>query len=158
MNQKLLKKHKSADKRLASPPTFKSLRRGRLPKPLDKFGGGRIASSDLISVGDSYHVCFAWRDGQILSDTAFFAWLFFGAPGKLFPLAILHHHPSHKPTHLLTPCRDDRDFTNRALPGVIEFNIADKKFDPRRPDDRDHLVHEFCVRCGITLGPAGGLI
>ena len=40
MDQRLLKKHKRAAKRLSEAPLFKASRRGRLPKPLDKLVGG----------------------------------------------------------------------------------------------------------------------
>lgn len=158
MDQRLLKKHKQANKRLTHTPVFKAFRRGRLPKPLDKMGGSRLFATDVLAVSGAHHVCFAWRNGGLLADTAFFAWLFLGAPGALSPLAILHYHPSHKPTHLLTPCRDGRDFTNRQLPGVVEFNIAHERFDPRQESDRVRLVALFCQRCGITLGEEGGLL
>ena len=158
MEPRLLKQHQRAAKRLVAAPVFKAWRRGRLPKPLDKMGGARMFASDLIALGGAYHACFAWRDGGLLADSAFFAWLFLGAPGRLSPLAILHHHPSHKPPHLLTPCGDGRDFTNRQLPGVIEFSVAPASFDPRLESDRERLVDIFCRRCGIMLGNAGGLL
>ena len=158
MDQRLLKKHKRAAKRLSEAPLFKASRRGRLPKPLDKLAGARVFASDLMPVGGPYHVCFAWRDGQLLADTSFYGWLFLGASGDLYPLAALHYHPSHKPAHLLTPCRDGRDFTNRQLPGVIEFAVANERFDPRLPVDRGRLIELFCARCGIDLGETGGLL
>lgn len=158
MEPRLLKQHKHAAKRLVAPPVFKAWRRGRLPKPLDKMGGARLFASDLTAVGGAYYVCFAWRDGSLLADSSFFAWLFSGEPGRLFPLAILHYHPSHKPAHMLMPCRDERDFTNRQLPGVIEFNVAPAVFDPRQEADRGRLIALFCQRCGIVLGAEGGLL
>ncbi len=158
MEERLLKKHKRAAKRLVSTPTFKSARKGRLPKPLDKLGGSRVYSSDLMTVGNAYHVCFAWRDGTLLTDTTFLAWLFLGVPGELTPIAILHYHPSHKPVHLQTPCRDERDFTNRQLPGTNEFHISKERFDPRKDSDRLRLVELFCQRCGIDMGEPGGLL
>lgn len=56
------------------------------------------------------------------------------------------------------PCRDERDFTNRQLPGVIEFNVAPAVFDPRQEADRGRLIALFCQRCGIVLGAEGGLL
>lgn len=158
MEQKLLKKHKLASKRLLHVPAYKPLRRGRLPRPLEKMGGGRMFATDLLSVGESYRLCFAWRDGVLLADTAFFAWLFEAGNEGLYPLAILHYHPSHKPVHMLTPCRDGRDFLNRQLPGVIEFKIAKERFDPRQDTDRQRMAAIFCERCGIAMGQAGGLL
>lgn len=158
MNPRVLASHKIAPKRLEAMPSFKGLRRGRLPKPLHKLGGERLRASDLVSVGGSYQVCFVWRDGQLLADTAFYAWLFLGQPGKLVPLAAMHYHPSHKPVHLMTPCNDERDFTNRQLPGTTEFHICDKSLDPRLDADRVFLVDVFCIRCGISLGSGDGLL
>jgi hypothetical protein len=158
MDDRLLIKHKNAEKRLESSPSFRPARRGRLPKPLDKIGGGRVFASDLLPAGNAYHICFAWRDGELVTDTAFLAWLFIGKPGELSPIAVLHYHPSHKPVHLQTPCRDERDFTNRQLPGTTEFNISNERFDPRKEMDRNRLIAVFCERCGISLGKPGGLI
>ena len=157
MNPNLLKLHKRADKRLSDWPAFKQLRRGRLPKPLDKMGGARLFATDLMPVSECYQICFAWRDGELRADSAFFAWLFNVSHDGLFPLAALHYHPSHTPVHLLTPCRDDRNFTNRQLPGVPEFVVSGESFDPRQISDRQRLVALFCHRCGVTLGASGDL-
>lgn len=158
MEAKLLKAHKQAAKRLIDLPPFKATRRGRLPKPLDKLGGSRWHATEMLPVGAGYQACFVWRDGQLLADTCFYAWLFEQRPTGLSPLAGLHYHPSHKPVHLVTPCRLDRDFTNRALPVAIEFVLAHERFDPRRESDRSRLVALFCERCGIALGASGGLL
>lgn len=152
MDEKILKKHKKHPKCLAVKPAFKSLKRGRLPKPLHKMGGGRLWATDMLPLADAYQACFIWRDGGILSDTAFFGWLFETRPLGLYPLAVLHYHPSHKPVHLLTPCRDERDFTNRQLPGVVEFFISKSSLDPRNETDRLRLFEMFCSRCGIKFG------
>lgn len=155
MDQFLLRAHKRKLKRLPDRPVFKAAKRGQLPKPLHKLGGPRVYATPLVDVGDNYRVCFVWRNGHILSDTAFYGWLFEVRPQGLYPLANLHYHPSHKPVHLLTPCRSDRDFINRQLPGAQEFNFHTPKFDPREELDRLKLVELFCNRCGILLGEEG---
>lgn len=157
MDQKILRTHKSRPKRLTDVPAFKPAKRGRLPKPLHQIGGARIFATDLLSVAEIYRACFVWRDGSLLADTAFYGWLFEVRTNGMYPLAALHYHPSHKPVHLLTPCRQDRDFTNRQLPGAIEFSISHRRLDPRIESDRMRLVEIFCERCGISLGHAGGL-
>jgi hypothetical protein len=157
MDEKTLRAHKHRPKRLVAAPTFKPLKRGRLPKPLHQIGGQRFFSTELLTVGDGYQSCFLWRNGALLADTAFYGWLFEVRANGLYPLATLHYHPSHKPVHLLTPCRQERDFTNRQLPGAIEFNLSHGRLDPRLESDRLRLVKTFCERCGISLGPAGGL-
>ena len=92
--------------------------------------------------------------GSAFREEEISAW---GGKLGLFPLAALHYHPSHKPVHLLTPCRDDRNFTNRQLPGVPEFVVSGESFDPRQISDRQRLVALFCHRCGVTLGASGDL-
>lgn len=74
----------------------------------------------------------------------------------MYPLAALHYHPSHKPVHLLTPCRLERNLINRQLPGAIEFNVLNRRLDPRQESDRSRLVELFCRRCGIEMGRPGG--
>ncbi len=158
MDQKALRKHKASSKRLTEMPAFKPAKRNRLPKPLHQLSGARLFSTELLNVGDRYRACFIWRDGALLADTAFYGWLFEHRTNGLYPLASLHYHPSHKPVHLLTPCRMDRDFTNRQLPGAIEFHLSSgRRFDPRAEIDRSQLIEMFCQRCGIALGPEGGL-
>lgn len=158
MDETTLRKHKGCSKRLPELPAFKPAKRNRLPKPLHQLSGARLYSTDLIVVGDRYRACFVWRDGALLADTAFYGWLFEQRPNGLYPLASLHYHPSHKPVHLLTPCRMERDFTNRQLPGAAEFQLAaQRRFDPRIEIDRSRLIELFCRRCGIALGGEGGL-
>jgi len=159
----MLRLHKSRPKRLIDVPVFKPAKRGRLPKPLHQVGGARMHITDLLTVGGSYHACFLWRDGSLLADTAFYGWLFESRDTGLYPLAALHYHPSHKPVHLLTPCRLERNLINRQLPGAIEFNVLNRRrdplnrrLDPRQESDRSRLVELFCRRCGIEMGQPGG--
>lgn len=87
MTPKELADHKAVPKRLAGLPQFKSIKRGKLPKPLHKLGGPRLQATDLIAVSDSHSVVFIWRDGELLTDSAFFAYLFCTlGDGSLYPL------------------------------------------------------------------------
>lgn len=160
MSPKELATHKAAPKRLASLLDFKVTKRGKLPKPLHKIGGARIQATDLLNVSDTHRAFFAWRDGVIRTDSAFFAYLFCVlGDGALYPLFILHLHPSHKDIHVKLPCKTENDYTNRELPGAPELAISTSRsnLDPRIAADRSHLIECFCNACGITMGTEGGL-
>lgn len=157
MDKKILRQHQNREKRLPNRPAFYPARRNRLPKPLHQLSGPRLFTTDLLELAEVYRACFVWRNGELLSDTAFYGWLFEVRPKGMHPLAVMHYHPSHKPLHLLTPCEEDRDFTNRSLPGVREFNLRTRRYDPRLERDRLDMIAMFCDRCGIDLGSAGGL-
>ncbi len=160
MTPKELATHKAASKRLAVLPDFKVMKRGKLPKPLHKMGGARIQATDLLNVSDSHRVFFAWRDGEIRTDSAFYAYLFCVlGDGALYPLFILHLHPSHKDVHAKLPCNTENDYTSRDLPGAPELAMSASRsnLDPRQTSDRHHLIECFCTACGITMGTEGGL-
>ncbi len=160
MSPKELANHKSTPKRLASLPTFKQMKRGKLPKPLHKIGGARIQATDLLDVSDTHRAFFAWRDGEIRTDRAFYAYLFCElGDGALYPLFILHLHPSHKDIHAKLPCDAEIDYTSRELPGAPELSLKTSRsnLDPRQANDRNHLIECFCTACGITMGTEGGL-
>lgn len=160
MSPKDLATHKAVPKRLASLPDFKIMKRGKLPKPLHKMGSPRLQATDLLAVSDTHKVFFAWRDGEIRTDSAFYAYLFCVLQnGDLSPLFILHLHPSHKDVHAKLPCKTENDYTNRELPGAPELKLSTDRdnLDPRLADDRLHLVECFCKACGITMGAEGGL-
>jgi hypothetical protein len=160
MSPKELATHKAAPKRLASLPTFKQMKRGKLPKPLHKMGSARIQATDLLDVSDTHRAFFAWRDGEIRTDSAFYAYLFCElGDGALYPLFILHLHPSHKDIHAKLPCEAEIDYTSRELPGAPELSLKTSRanLDPRQASDRHHLIECFCTACGITMGTEGGL-
>lgn len=120
-----LAQHKAAPKRLASEIVFKSLKRGKLPKPFHKMGGSRVRSTDIIPVSDTHRVLFVWRDGELKTDSAFFAWMM-SAVGDyaLYPLFELHCHPSHKGLHAKLPCKTDINYAGRQLPGAPELTLS----------------------------------
>lgn len=148
-----LKAHKSAHKQLATIPVFKPQKRNKLPKPFKGLGGPRIQSTGMIDVSDDHVVFMFWRDGEILTDRSFYAYLFCRlANGGLSPLLEFHWHPSHKGFHCKTPCKTTNDYTNRMLPGASELALKTKpNTDPRKDDDRFALVIRFCELCGISL-------
>jgi hypothetical protein len=148
-----LRSHKNASKVLAVRPAFKGLKRGKLPKPFHKMGGARLYTTDLLWLSDVYCVIFMYRDGEILSDTAFFGHLMHSVgEHALYPLFEFHWHPSHKGFHAKTPCKTDLDYTNRMLPGAPELRINTRsELDPRDEDDRTALINEFCEACGISI-------
>lgn len=148
-----LKSHKVAAKQLKEVPVFKIQKRNKLPKPFNKLGGPRIQSTGLLDVSESHVAFMYWRDGQLLSDRAFYGHLFCRlASGSLSPVFEFHWHPSHKDVHCKTPCETDNDYTDRNLPGAPELTIkAEKKFDPKNTDDLKRLVILFCKSCGISL-------
>lgn len=159
MEPKELAAHKAAPKFLTSTPAFKPLKRGKLPKPLNKIGGARVHSTELIQVSDTHRAAFIWRDGETVQDTGFYAWLFcVMRTGALYPLFEFHYHPSHKGFHCKTPCKTTSDYTNRCLPGAPELAIkTPSQWDPRIESDRSLLLDAACRACGITLGGANSL-
>lgn len=159
MTPKELADHKAVPKRLAGLPQFKSIKRGKLPKPLHKLGGPRLQATDLIAVSGSHSVVFIWRDGELLTDSAFFAYLFCTlGDGSLYPLFEMHFHPSHKGLHAKLPCKTELDFTSRLLPGAPELALSGRDdLDPRSDGDRSSLIDRFCAACGIAMGKEGGL-
>ena len=159
MTPRDLANHKAAAKRLKETPAFKPLKRGKLPKPFHRLGGARLFATDLIEVSSTHVAVFIWRDGEILTDRAFFGYLFCRLPADaLYPLFEFHWHPSHKGLHAKLPCRTESDYTNRQLPGAPELALTTYgKLDPRVEVDRLRLISAFCDACGITLGDADSL-
>ena len=159
MTPKELANHKAVPKRLAGLPLFKTVKRGKFPKPLNKMGGSRIQATELIDVSDSHRIVFLWRDGELRTDSAFFAYLFCVlGDGRLYPLFEMHFHPSHKGLHGKLPCNTDSDFAARMLPGAPELAPSSRNdLDPREPVDRNNLIERFCSACGIAMGTEGGL-
>lgn len=151
--------HKTALKRLPHMPSFKQLKRGKLPRPFHKIGGPRYFATGLIPVSHSHSVLFIWGDGEILTDTKFYGYLLCGLPnGSWSPLLEFHWHSSHKGIHIKVPCNTNLDYTNRLLPGAPELALkSTRTFDPRIPSDRSHLITVFCKATGITLGRADDL-
>lgn len=159
MDARELQNQKKQPKRLTMQPVFKPLKKNKLPKPFKTMGGQRLAATDLIDVSPSHKVIFVWRDGQILTDRAFYGWLLKTVgDGSLYPLMEMHWHPSHKGLHIRTPCRSEIDYTNRQLPGAIELDIRTvSRYDPQRESDRLELIGKFCKAAGIELGAEGAL-
>jgi hypothetical protein len=150
-----LRKHKLYKKQLKEVPVFKphSKRKKQLPKPLSRIGGSKVFSSGLLEVSDTHSVFMLWREGDILTDRSFYAYLFCQLSDKtLSPLLEFHWHPSHKGQHCKTPCKTTQNFTGRLLPGAPELALAtDHKLDPRKEKDRLKLIIKFCETCGIGL-------
>jgi hypothetical protein len=146
--------HKAASKRLLVMPSFRPLKRGKLPKPFHRIGGARYSSSGLIGVSDSHSVVFICGDGEILTDTKFYGYLLCNLPnGSRFPLLEFHWHPSHKGLHIKVPCDTALDYTDRLLPGAPELALKSvHAFDPRVAGDRTRLIEVFCEAAGIKLG------
>jgi hypothetical protein len=140
---------------LGAPPSFKQLKKNKLPRPFARMGGSRIQSSGLVKVSDEHTVLFIWRDGEIRTDAAFYAYLLCSLrEGDFSVLLEFHFHPSHKGCHCKTPCRTTADYTNRLLPGAPELNLSSPAgLDPRSEADRLKLIHCFCKACGIGLAP-----
>jgi hypothetical protein len=152
-----LREHKRTPKKMATIPKFKGAAK-KIQKPFKFLGGKRrIQVTDFIDVSATHVAFFYWRDGQILTDTSFFAYLFCRlANGSLSPIFALHWHPSHKGIHCETPCDSQYDYTDRMLPGAKELSLLAKSqfgtlLDPRKSDDRLRLIFLFCKACGITL-------
>ena len=110
-------------------------------------------------MSDTHRVFFFWRDGELLTDSAFLGWLMCELQdGQLYPLFEFHYHPSHKGVHAKLPCNTQLDYTSRQLPKAPELNLSTKgTTDPRTEEGRLTLIHQFCKACGIQVGQEGGL-
>ena len=159
MTPKELATHKAAVKRLVGLPSFKSIKRGKLPKPLHKLGGPRLQATELLEVSDSHRAVFFLRDGELRTDCAFLAYLFCVlSDGGLYPLFEMHFHPSHKGVHAKLPCNTELNFASRLLPGAPELALSGgNTLDPRVDEDRRFLIGRFCDACGVAMGKEGGL-
>jgi hypothetical protein len=157
MTPEELKSHYQATKRLAKFPSFHATksRQHRLPAPFHKsMKGPRIHASGEIPLSDVHVAFFFWRDGNVFTDAAFFAWLMHKQPNQhLYPLLEYHYHPSHKGLHVKLPCKTSTDYTDRMLPNAPELNVhLPANTDPRKPEGRHILIHRFCEICGIQMG------
>lgn len=154
MHPRELLAHKLAEKRLREIPPFKPLKRGKLPRPFHRSGGGRVESTGLVDVSPTHVVHFLARDGQTLQDASFYGYLLVRlANGSLSPLFEFHWHPSHKGFHCKTACRATESYTDRLLVRAAELNLKTvSSLDPRKPDHRAMLVHVVCEACGIAVG------
>ena len=122
-------------------------------------GGIRYQWTEIQAVSDIHRIVFIWRNGELRTDTAFFAYLFFALQnGELYPLTEFHLHPSHKGGHMKVPCETQYDYTERFLPGAPELKISGVgQLDPRLEKDRDILIARFCYAVGIKTGKDNGL-
>ena len=153
MDPRDLRDHKEAPKYLRVNPDFKPLKKGKLPKPLHRMGGGRVESTGLIDVSASHVMAFLARNGDVLTDRAFYAYLFVRlADDSLSTLFEFHWHPSHKGFHCKTACRATTSYTDRLLVQAPELNMkTDFKLDPWSPSDRVKLINIVCRACGVNL-------
>ncbi len=152
--------HKNTIKRLQTPPVFSRPQTGpKLPKPFHTMRGPRIHASGEISVSNSHRAFFFWRDGELLTDCAFLAWLMCSLDnGHLYPLLEFHYHPGHKGVHVKLPCLTQLNYTQRLLPQAPELNLRTAGFIDRRTEEgRLVLIYQFCKACGIQMGRGGDL-
>lgn len=158
MEPRELKAHKDALKILNAYPAFKPLNKknNNLPKPLDGLGRRKNAhATGLLTLSDTHSAFFLYRDGEILTDRAFYGFLFCHlANGSLSPLHEFHWHPSHKGLHCKMPCKTQTNYSGRQLSQAPEFNLSmDRPYDPAVLSDRTHLIRLFCRACGVTMTP-----
>lgn len=158
MDRKELRSIKSLRGKRLEAVQFKPVSRNKLPKPLDKLGGPRVKASPLYNVGHDLKAVFVWKTAPVKEQRQLYGFLFKEFPRGLLPMVRLDYHPSHKGLHMLLNCEDERDLTNRGLPGCKELAITDKALDPDVEDDRNRFIALFCERVNIELGEPGGLI
>lgn len=153
MTPRNLRSHKKAEKQFPTDPVFKSLKRGKLPRPFARLGGPRIHSTGMVDVSKDHVAMMYWRDGEIMTDRSFYGHLFCRlASGSLSPIYEFHWHPSHKGFHCKTPCATVSNYTDRTLPGAPELGIKTQvDADPKNPLHLKQLVEIFCKTCGISL-------
>lgn len=118
----------------------------------------RVEHTDLIDAGSDYRVLFLWRDGPYFEKRKFSAWLFLSSGEDLIPIARMDYHPSHKGFHLHLNCEDERDLTNRALPGAKELSFGkNRRLDPKLEIDRINLTEQAlkCFRISLPSEQGG---
>jgi hypothetical protein len=100
-----------------------------------------------------------WRDGELRTDSAFYAYLFCESEDKkLLPLLEFHFHPSHKGVHAKLPCETESSYVGRRLVQAPELSVMRFcKLDPRLELDRAQLIENFCIVCGINMNREGDL-
>lgn len=127
-----------------------------MPKFL-RLKGKRIHHTNILDAGGLYRVLFVWRDGSILEKRSFAAWLFVAQGAELVPVVRMDYHPSHRGLHVHANCEDDRDLTNRALPGAKILNLKNtQNWDPKLGIDRINLVSRALQYFSISLVEAEG--
>ncbi|WP_141218289.1 hypothetical protein [Bordetella genomosp. 5] len=152
MDRRTLQQHKKTPKVLSDLPSFSPLRKHTLPGQYRRLGRPRAQGTNMITVSESHRVLFIWRDGAILTDRSFYAYLIELLSGGNFrTLLEFHWHPSHKGFHCVTPCGSDADYTNRMLHGCTELKVKTRRLDSAKAADRLALIEIFCRICGITI-------
>lgn len=156
MEPRELRAHKLAPKCLAEFPEFKPLNKksNGLPRPLDCLGRRKNAhATALLSVSDTHSAFFLYRDGEILTDRAFYGFLFCRLHNEsLYPLHEFHWHPSHKGLHCKVPCKTVLNYAGRQLVQAPELSLAmDRPLNPADAVDRIQLIRLFGLACGVTM-------
>lgn len=156
MDPRDLRTHRQVEKSLSAYPEFKPLTRktNAYPKPLDQLGRRpRAHSTGVLKVSDSHSAFFIYRDGEILTDRAFYGYLFCNlSDAKLATLCEFHWHPSHKGLHCKVPCKTTDNYKERLLKGAPELNLKmAMKFNPADEKHRLELIKLFCKLCGIDI-------
>lgn len=156
MTPRELLAHKLAPKFLPAFPEFKPLskKNNGLPRPLDGLGRRKNAfATGLIGVSDTHSAFFLYRDGEILTDRAFYGFLFCQLQnGSLYPLQEFHWHPSHKGLHCKVPCNTVLNYSGRQLIQAPELALSmERRLNPADPSDREDLIRLFCRACGVTM-------
>lgn len=151
-----LRDHKKSPKTLSAYPVFKGLNKknNHFPKPLDSLGRRKGAhASGLVPVSEHHFAFFLYRDGEILSDRAFYGYLFCKlANGTLSPICEFHWHPSHKGLHCKLPCNTTLNYSGRLLVNAPELDLnIPGSLDPADDSDRRVLIRLFCAACGVTI-------
>jgi hypothetical protein len=158
LNRKHLRAVKAAGSKRLEGVRFATVRKGKLPKPLDKLAGANLMATPLYEVGGDLRVAFVAKTAAAREQRQLYAWAFQATEKGLLPLARMDYHPSHKGLHMVLNCERGLDLTNRSLPGCREFALGDVELDADEDKDRNKFVALFCERLGIELGKAGGLL
>lgn len=156
MTPKELAAHKSSFKTMNKYPTFKPLtkKNNGFPKPLDALGRRKGAqASGLIKVSGTHSIFFLFRDGEILTDRAFYGYLFCHLQNNdLSTIFEFHWHPSHKGLHCKLPCRTSLSYVGRLLVNAPELSInMSQPHNPAEETGRQALIRLFCKACGVTI-------
>jgi hypothetical protein len=153
-----LKEHFRSPKQLPSNAIFYPAKSLTLPKPLHKLRSHYCTG--LLDVGGNYRLAVVWKDGKVRTQSQIYAHLFYHlASDHLYPLARMDYHPAHKGLHIKLNCEDQKDLSNRDLPGTKEFNLLDldDPLDPRQEEDRQRFIAIACKRLGISYSQPEGL-
>ena len=157
LDRRTLLSHKRASKRFeAGALTLKPLSKRKLPPPLNRLGGPKFRSTDLIELGNDYAAVILHKTSDEPLSRKLMGYLFVKEAKGLRALLRLDHHPSHGGLHVHVSCESLPDTLNRDVVGGKKIDVSPGlRLDAESEEDQLRFLHVFAECCGIALGPEG---